>query len=141
MGDATAVVLLGSRTPPLRWPLRDTPPALAPSANRAVLAHQIEALTRLGFGQIAIAGDATSAERAYGALRSAGIDPETIPYVSLGAINGRVPLAPAATYFAADSPLVLIEPGTLPGPDLVTVVDGVSRDPRKAVIVSLPTDD
>lgn len=141
MGDATAVVLLGSCTPPLRWPLRDTPPALAPIANRAVLAHQIEALARLGIGQIAVAGDATSAERAQQALRSAGVDPETVPYVSLGAINGRVPLAPAANYFAADSPLVLIEPGTLPGPDLAKVLDRVRRDPRKAVIVSLHTGD
>jgi glucose-1-phosphate thymidylyltransferase len=125
----------------LRWPLRDTPPALAPSANRAVLAHQIEALARLGVGQIAVAGDAASAERAYEALRSAGVDPQTIPYVSLGAINGRVPLAAAATYFAAASPLVLLEPATLPGPDLAEVVDRVSRDPHKAVIVSLQTGD
>jgi glucose-1-phosphate thymidylyltransferase len=141
MDDATAVILLGSRTPPLRWPLRDTPPALAPSGNRAVLVHQIEALTRLGIGQIAVAGDATSAERGYEALRSAGVDPETIPYVSLGAINGRVPLAPAANYFAPNSPLVLIEPATLPGPDLPQIVDRVSRDPRKTFIVSLPTGD
>jgi glucose-1-phosphate thymidylyltransferase len=125
----------------LRWPLRDTPPAFAPIANRAVLAHQIEALTRLGIGEIAIAGDATSAERAYEALRSAGVDPQTVPYVSLGAIDGRLPLAPAANYFAANSPLVLIEPGTLPGPDLAEVVDRVIRDPRMAVIVSLRTSD
>src|SRR5258705_6600695 len=131
MGNSTAVVLLGSRTPPLRWPLRDTPPALAPSANRAVLAHQIEALARLGVGQMAVAGAATSAERAYEALRSAGVDPESIPYVSLGAITGRVPLAPAAKYFAANSPLVLLEPATLPGPDLAKVVDRVRREPRK----------
>jgi hypothetical protein len=106
-----------------------------------VLAHQIEALAGLGVGQIAVAGDEASAERAYDALRSAGLDPQTIPYVSLGAINGRVPLAPAANYFAADSPLVLIEPGTLPGPDLPEVIDRVSRDPSKAFIVSLQTGD
>jgi glucose-1-phosphate thymidylyltransferase len=141
MGDATAVVLLGSSTPPLRWPLRGTPPALALSANRAVLAHQIEALARLGVGQIAVAGDAPSAERASEALRSAGIDPQTIPFVSFGAIGGLVPLAPAASYFAADSPLVLIEPGTLPGPDLAEVIDRVVRDPRTPVIVSLQTGD
>jgi glucose-1-phosphate thymidylyltransferase len=141
MGDATAVVLLGGRTPPFRWPLRDTPPALAPSANRAVLAHQIEALAGLGVGQIAVAGDAASAERVYEALRSAGVDPQTISYVSFGAINGRLPLAPAANYFAANSPLVLIEPGTLPGPDLAEIVDSVNRDPSKTVIVSLHTGD
>jgi glucose-1-phosphate thymidylyltransferase len=125
----------------LRWPLRDTPPALAPSANRALLAHQIEALARLGIRQIAVAGDATSAERAHDALESAGLDPQAIPYVSLGAINGRVPLAPAANYFAADAPLVLLEPGTLPGPDLAEVLDGVLREPLKAVIVSLQSPD
>jgi hypothetical protein len=141
MGDATAVILLGSCTPPLRWPLRGTPPALASSANRAVLAHQVEALARLRVGHIVIAGDAASAERAYDALRSAGVDPQTVPYVSLGAINGRVPLAPAANYFEADSPLVLIEPGTLPGPDLADVVDRVGRDAGQAVIVSLHTGD
>jgi glucose-1-phosphate thymidylyltransferase len=123
----------------LRWPLRDTPPALAPIANRAVLVHQIEALTRLGVRQIAIAGDAMSAERAYEALRSAGVDPQTVPYLSLGAIDGRVPLAPAANYLAADSPLVLIEPGTLAGADLAKVVDRVSGDPRKAFVISLHT--
>jgi glucose-1-phosphate thymidylyltransferase len=139
MGDATAVVLLGSCAPRLRWPLRDAPPALAPIANRAVLVHQIEALTQLGVGQISVAGDAMSAERAYEALRSAGVDPQTVPYLSLGAIDGRVPLAPAATYLAADSPLVLIEPGTLPGADLAKAIDRVSRDPREAVIVSLRT--
>jgi glucose-1-phosphate thymidylyltransferase len=139
MGDPTAVVLLGSRAPRLRWPLRDTPPALAPVANRAVLVHQIEALTRLGLQKVAVAGDAISAERAHEAVRSAGVDPQTVPYVSLGAIDGRVPLAPAVNHLAADSPLVLIEPGTLPGPDLAKVVDRVSRDPRKAVLVSLHT--
>jgi hypothetical protein len=103
------------------------------------LVHQIEALTRLGLGQIAVAGDAISAERAYEALRLAGVDPQTVHYVSLGAIDGRVPLAPAANYLAADCPLVLIEPGTLPGPDMAKVVDRVSRDPCKAVIISLHT--
>jgi glucose-1-phosphate thymidylyltransferase len=141
MGNATAIVLLGSGTPPLRWPLRDTPPALAPIANRAVLGHQIEALAQLGIGPIAVAGDAKNAKRVYEALRLARVDPQTVPYISLGAIKGRVPLAPAANYFAADSPLVLIEPGTLPGPDLAAVVDRVTRDPRKAVLVSLPTRD
>jgi carbonic anhydrase/acetyltransferase-like protein (isoleucine patch superfamily) len=106
-----------------------------------VLAHQVEALGRLGVGQVAVAGDATSAERAYQALRSAGVDPQTVPYVSFGAINGRLPLAPAAKYFSADSPLVLIEPGTLPGADLATVIDRVGQDPRNAVIVTLQTGD
>jgi glucose-1-phosphate thymidylyltransferase len=139
MGNATAVVLLGSCTPPLGWPLRDTPPALAPIANRAVLVHQIDLLSRMGVGQIAIAGDAMTAERAYEALRSAGVDPETVPYISFGAIKGRVSLAPAANYFAADSPLVLIEPGTLPGPDLAKLIGRVGREPGRAVIVSLHT--
>jgi glucose-1-phosphate thymidylyltransferase len=141
MGDAMAVVLLGSRTPPVRWPLRDTPPAFAPVANRAVLAHQIDALAGLGVRQVAVAGDATSAEGAYRALRSAGIDPQTVPYVSFGAINGRVPLAPAAKYLRADSPLVLIEPGTLPGPDVAEVIERVSQEPRNAVIVAPHTGD
>jgi glucose-1-phosphate thymidylyltransferase len=139
MADARAVVLLGSRTPPLRWALRDTPPSLAPIANRPVLAHQIEALDRLGLRQIAVAGDAACAERAREALRSAGLDPQTVYFVSIGAIKGRLPLALAARYFAGDSPLALIEPGTLPGPDLAEAVDRVDRDPRRAVVVSLRT--
>src|SRR5258705_9616910 len=65
------------------------------------------------------------------------MDPQPVPSVSLGAIKGRLPRAPAASYFAADSPLVLIEPGTIPGPDLAEVVDRVGRDARRAVIVSL----
>jgi glucose-1-phosphate thymidylyltransferase len=125
----------------LHWPLRGTPPALAPVANRAVLAHQVDALARLDIQQISVAGDADCADRAYQALASAGIDAEAVPYVSFGAINGRAPLAPAANYFASDAPLVLVEPATLPGPDLAEVVERVRRDPRTAVIVSLQTGD
>jgi glucose-1-phosphate thymidylyltransferase len=141
MVGATAVVLLGSPTPPLRWPLRKTPPALAPIANRAVVAHQIDALHRLGFERVAVAGDEAEAERVQRALASAGVDPESILYLSLGAIRGRIPLAPAAGLLAADAPLVLLEAAVVPGPDLADVVAQVRDDPGHSTIVALHTGD
>jgi glucose-1-phosphate thymidylyltransferase len=141
MVGATAVVLLGSPTPPLRWPLRKTPPALAPIANRAVLAHQVEALHRLGFERIAVAGDETEAARVHMALASAGVDPDSVLYLSLGAISGRIPLAPAASLFAAEAPLVLLEAAVVPGPDLAEIVDQVSDDPGRSTVVALQTGD
>jgi glucose-1-phosphate thymidylyltransferase len=141
MVSATAVVLLGSPTPPLRWPLRKTPPALAPIANRAVLAHQVEALRRLGFERVAVAGDETEAERVHRALASAGVDPESILYLSLGAISGRIPLAPAASLFAADAPLVLLEAAVVPGPDLAEIVERVRENPGRSTVVALQTGD
>ncbi|HEX4717373.1 MAG TPA: hypothetical protein VH300_02515 [Thermoleophilaceae bacterium] len=139
--SATAVVLLGSPTPPLRWPLRKTPPALAPIANRAVLAHQVEALQRLGFERVAVAGDEAQAERVQGVLASANVDPESILYLSLGAISGRIPLAPAASLLSADAPLVLLESAVVPGPDLAEVVEQVRGDPARSAVVTLHTDD
>src|SRR5881392_4118536 len=128
MLGATAVVLLGSPTPHLRWPLRKTPPALAPIANRAVVAHQVDALHRLGFERVAVAGDEAEADRVQGALASAGVDPESILYLSLGAISGRIPLAPAASLLSADAPLVLLESAVVPGPDLAEVIAQVVDD-------------
>jgi NDP-sugar pyrophosphorylase family protein len=102
-----------------------------------VLAHQVEALRRYGFERIVIAGDESNADAVHEALESAGIEPESVSYLPIAEM-GRVPLGPAAAHFAGDSPLVLIEPATIPGPDLAALAEFVAAEPLKAVVVSVP---
>jgi glucose-1-phosphate thymidylyltransferase len=140
--NAKGLIIAHARTggPRARWPLGDTPPVLAPVANRPLLAHQLEAMQAAGIEEVGVVSAPALSARvraAVGEGDSAGV---RVTHISPPGPLGVVDALLVAEHYVGAEPFVVQLGGHLVRHDLGAAVaeldDGVD-----AVLVGEPVPD
>jgi glucose-1-phosphate thymidylyltransferase len=106
---------------PERWPLPDTPPELAPVANKPVLLHQLEALAAAGIEDLAVVSAPWTRDGVRAVLRGPARSPGVLHIAPSDPISILEGLMVAEEHLAG-SPFVVQFAGNVVGLDLTTCV-------------------